>query len=252
MSRLFIALLLAGQILFSGGLACSAFVPSSQHNWAAIYEAAGNALDKNDLAYAELMIRSGMTATGGNVYRSILMFEMLAELYEKQQKFAQEEGVLRAMVAQMERVSFPPNVLAAAYLKVGEVNYLLNDFSASAEYAVRAIPVLVLCYGPDSPHVAVALNNLASAECSQMKLIESHRHFCQAMDIAKRSVGQKSELYGMTALNLGFVCKELGNVKESSAWYKRASRALSFAKGAQSPAAMEAARQFSMSSKKTH
>jgi tetratricopeptide (TPR) repeat protein len=252
MSRFLFVLLLSVQIFLSGCLSCSAFVPTNEHNWAAIYEAAGNALDKNDLSSAELMIRSGMTATGGNTYRSILMFEMLAELYEKQEKFAQEEGVLRAMVAQMERVSLPPNVLAAAYLKVGEVNYILNDYCASAEYAMRALPVLVLCYGPDSPHVAVALNNLASAECSQNKLIESFRHFRQALDIARASVGQRSELYGMTALNLGYVCKELGNSKESSMWYKRASRALVYSKGAQNPAALEAARQCSMSSKKVH
>lgn len=252
MSRFLTALLLASQLVLSSGLTCSAFVPTNERNWAVIYEAAGDALDRGNLNSAELMIRSGMTATGGSPYRSILMLEMLAELYEKQEKFVQEENVLRAMVAQMERVSFPPNVLAAAYLKVGEINYLLDDYSASAEFALRALPVLVLCYGPDSPHVAVALNNLASAECSQNKLLEAQKHLHQALDIAKISVGQKSELYGMTALNLGFVCKELGNKKESATWYQKASKALAIAKGAQNSAALEAAHQFSMSTKKTH
>ncbi len=137
-------------------------------------------------------------------------------------------------------------------LKLGEINYLLDDYSASAEFALRALPVLVLCYGPDSPHVAVALNNLASAECSQKKLLDAQKHLHQALSIAKISVGQKSELYGMTALNLGFVCKELGNRKESATWYQKASKALAFAKGAQNSAALEAAHQFSMSTKKMH
>lgn len=252
MKRLFIALFLVLQMSVAYGFPCFAFTSAKDNDWARIYEAAGDALDRADFALAEVLIRRGMTATGGSEFRKILVLELLAELYEKQGKLFEAEIVLRVMVSHIERVTFPPNILAAAYLKVGELNYRLNDFDAAAGEALQAIPILVFCYGAESPQVAVALNNLAAAECSQDKLSEAQAHFRRALEIVRKNQGQKSELYGMTALNLAFVCRRLENRKEAAFWYQKAAKVLSLIRGANDPDAIEAARQFSMSTRKIH
>lgn len=252
MKRLFIALFFVLQMSSAYGIPCFAFTGAKDNDWARVYEAAGDALDRADFALAEVLIRRGMTATGGSEFRKILVLELLAELYEKQGKLFEAEIVLRVMVSHIERVTFPPNILAAAYLKVGELNYRLNDFDAAAGEALQAIPILVFCYGAESPQVAVALNNLAAAECSQDKLSEAQAHFRRALEIVRKNEGQKSELYGMTALNLAFVCRRLENRKEAAFWYQKAAKVLSLVRGANDPDAIEAARQFSMSTRKIH
>lgn len=252
MSRCMAAMFLVGHLIFSSSSFAFGFTPSGQKNWEKLYDAAGDALDKEDYSKAELAIRSGLTCTGGSTHKKIFTLELLAELYEKQKKYSEEEIVLAAMLSLMRSVTFPLNILAATYLKSGEVNYLLERYSLAAEQAQQALPILGFCYGANSQEAAVALNNLASAECAQNEFDKALKHFRLSLQIVEMHCGSKSKLYGMTALNLANTYKRSFNSKQATHWYLKASRALRSARGAEDPDALKATRQFSMSSKRTH
>ncbi len=252
MSRLFTAVILSAQLLLASNSLALGFAPTHVQNWEKLYESAEDALDKNEYSRAELTIRGCLASTGASVYKQIFSLELLAELYEKQEKFSQEDEALRAMLVTMQSIDFPENLLGATYLKVGELNYLLKRYDVAALYAQQAIPSLEECYGSISPEIAVALNNLASAEYCQNKFEQAQRHFQHSLAILHSVYGNHNELYGMTALNLADVYRKMNNQKQSEVWYQKAATALRIARGSQDPDAMEAARRFSMSNKRTH
>lgn len=248
----FLSIMLAAQLLISGNLTASAVSSPAAENWGKSFDYAGSALDKNDLGAAEMALGVCLMSTGFSWSKQIFTLELLAELCEKRKDYEAESVILRSMLTRMVEVEFPVHVIGATYLKLGEVSFQLKKYDLAEEYALKAIPLIEECYGSASPEMAVALNNLASAECCEGEYTDATKHFRCSLAILKEIYGQKSELYGMTAVNLAAVFKKAGKMHSSACWYNRAAKILSYARGPQDPDAKEAAHQFSMSTKKTH
>lgn len=105
----------------------------------------------------------------------------------------------------------------------GPDEILENPAGEQSESVFRnALAIWEKALGPDHPHVAASLFNLAQVCAGQAKLEEAEQLYLRALDIQRRLLGPNHRQVAETCNQLGGACQKLGRMEEAENWCRQA------------------------------
>lgn len=221
MKRLVSALSLLVFLATASGQPVYAFVESQRSNWEKAFEKGDRAWQQRHYKEAAAAFKTALSATGDDINKELLTLEALAEVYSEAKKLPEEERTLISLTQLMQnKGNFPPIDLAAAYLRLSCIEFLLGSHEKAEQYAQTAISLFTEACEPRCSNVAIALNNLAWIEFKINKLEEAEAHFLKSLSVLGQNQEGKGLTYGLIAENLANLYEKKGQLKEAGLWYQ--------------------------------
>lgn len=217
--------------------------PGKEDAWQAQYSKGMMSLAKGHYKDAERSLLSCLSECKGNRAYFLLALAALEDLYDKVQNHAAEEEILLTYLGYLNASGQDQSVnVAGAYLRLGGLNALMNRYSKAEEYFELACPILKHLVGRSSIDLGIALNNVAWAERKQMKNADAETHYLESLNVIATATGQKSTLYGLTAISLAELYVSVHKNAQAVHWYERAVEALKASVAADHPALLSTMR----------
>lgn len=244
-NKLLVAFMTTSLIACSNAMAAITVpeLPQFTHSkWESQYLSGVDAFERRNYEEAEKAFKSALFSAGSEASKRMLTLDALDELYEEQQNYAAEEDVLLQCIDLIRSSSNGGSgaLLGVTYLKLASVSSSLNHLEQSERYELLALPILKESQGPESPDVAVALNNLAWVEYKLNKFELSEKYFRKSLYVLKRNFGDKHVLYGLTANNLAELYELMGDKGKAYFWYGMAAAAFKASLGGKDILSQEA------------
>ncbi len=102
--------------------------------------------------------------------------------------------------------------------------YQQGRYSEAAKVAEEALGVAERNFGPDHPHVAQSLNNLAGIYRAQGKYAEAEPLHKQSLAISEKTLGPKHPHVATVLENMAMCCREMGKKDEAEKLEARAKK----------------------------
>jgi tetratricopeptide (TPR) repeat protein len=145
--------------------------------------------DEAGKRWVELIKRAG--ALGINDLRVPRAMEVLAKIYENQNKFGQAmEAAGQALKIKRSLLAVNNFDTASSLNLLASLAYKSNDLKLSEEYSRRYLKMLEVLSGPDHPNVASALDNLGLTCHLQKDYEEAGQLYHRALTICRKSLGE--------------------------------------------------------------
>lgn len=226
-----ISILLAGVFSLAAN-ETMARTPNMPLNWHHLYSNAWQQINLQNYSQAELLLKEATDTAGGEFYQTLMTFDLLDEMYEKQGDYKSAEKVLLSSLLILKRNYYRPRSLAGLiYLKLAMVNYFMKDFHRASFFALLAVPCLEESAEREDEDAVSAFNNLGWIEYKLKKLPQAEEHLRKAIKMMKNTGGEQTLLYGLAANNLARTYESLGESGLALFWYSRSAKALKFSLG---------------------